>query len=79
MAKAVEPATILVSLDSFDGAVDGEIFHFRRGMLFEADHPAVRKWPTKFGPVTFPYPVKRRVEAPVEQATAAPGEKRVGR
>ena len=76
MAKAAEPATILVVLDSFDGEVDGETLFFRKGMPFEADHPAVKKWPKAFGPFAFPYPVKRRAESRIEQATAAPGEKR---
>jgi hypothetical protein len=75
MAKASEPAAILVVLDSFDGEVGGETLFFRKGMLFEADHPAVKKWPTAFRPFVFPYPV-RRVESRIEQATAAPGEKR---
>jgi hypothetical protein len=74
MAKA-EPATIYTVLDSFDGEVGGETIHCRRGMPFEADHPAVKKWPEKFGPFTFPYPV-RRAEPRIEEATAAPGEKR---
>jgi hypothetical protein len=74
MAKA-EPATIYTVLDSFDGLVGGQTIHFRRGMPIEADHPAVKKWPDKFRPIHLPYPV-RRAEARVEQATAAPGEKR---
>ena len=44
-------------------------------MPFEADHPAVKKWPDKFGPLQFPYPVHRS-EPRIEQATATPGEKR---
>ena len=74
MAKAVEPATVLVVLDSFVGEVGGEEIYFRRGELIERSHPAVKKWPSLFGPVAFVHPVKP--EPRIEQATAAPGEKR---
>ena len=74
MAKAAEPATILVVLDSFDGEVDGQVLNFRKGLVIQSEHPAVRKWPDKFGPMKYPYPLR---DAPrIEQATAAPGEKR---
>lgn len=58
--------------EAFSGAIDGERINARPGDLFEADHPAVRKWPHLFIPVVLRYPIKRSVE----QATAAPGEKR---
>jgi len=67
---------ILKARSSFVGEVGGETLYVSEGDLFEVDHPAVRKWPTMFVPVTFPYPVKRVVEPIIEQATAAPGEKR---
>ena len=51
---------------SFIGNLGGGDLHFRAGDLFAADHQAVKKWPHLFGPSQ---PV-------VEQATAAPGEKR---
>ena len=73
MAKAAEPATILVVLDSFDGEVDGQVLNFRRGLVIQAEHPAVCKWPDKFGPMKWPYPLR---ESRIEMATAAPGEKR---
>lgn len=76
MAKAEQPATVLVVLDSFTGEVNGESVNFIKGQAIEPDHPGVRKWPDKFGPFTFPYPVKRRAEPRIEQATAGPGEKR---
>jgi len=53
--------------------VDGVIQNVREGELFEADHPAVAKFSYLFGPVSLRFPMKRRT---VEQATAAPGEKR---
>lgn len=39
-----------------------------RGQQFESNHPAVLRWPEMFGQVENVHPV--------EQATAAPGEKR---
>jgi hypothetical protein len=69
MAKATG---VLVALQSFQGEVDGESFAFRKDDPIEADHPAVAKWPELFGPIKFRFPVKARVE----QATAAPGERR---
>ena len=75
MAKAVEPSPVHAALDSFVGAVDGETLRITKGELFETNHPAVKKWPELFGPVTFPHPT-RRSEPVIEQATAAPGEKR---
>jgi hypothetical protein len=47
-----------------------------KGDLFEADHPAVRKWPHLFEAILIRYPVTRTL---VEQATAGPGEKRGAR
>ena len=46
------------------------------GQAVESDHPYVRKWPEFFEPFVFPHPVKRAGEPRIEQATAAPGEKR---
>jgi hypothetical protein len=62
----------LAVLASFVGKVkDGEDDRiFREGELIRADDPAVKKWPEKFGPPNLPH------EPRVEQATAAPGEKR---
>ena len=48
----------------------GEQVKVFQGQVFEDSHPAVKKWPSMFG--------KREAigHSPVEQATAAPGEKR---
>lgn len=73
MPKAVEPHVgIVVALDAFVAAIDGEPFDVRRGDHFEDDHPLVVKHPQLFRPLRFRYPVAQRVE----RATAAPGEKR---
>lgn len=60
----------LVVLDSFTGNVGGEDRVFRQGEPIRASDPAVKKWPHLFG--------QQRVynEPRIEQATAAPGEKR---
>ncbi len=72
MAKT--DANLLVVLVSFTGQLGGRPTTFTKGKIIESDHPAVRAWPDKFGPLVLPYPVKR--EPVIEQATAAPGEKR---
>jgi hypothetical protein len=65
--------------------IDGAEQIVKVGDLFEADHPAVARFPYLFGPVALRFPVAREVEeataapGPVEQATAAPGEKRAHR
>jgi hypothetical protein len=71
MAKASEPQPhILVVVTGFGCALGT----FRQGELIDADHAAVRKYPDHFGPILIHHQVTRRAE--VEQATAAPGEKR---
>ena len=67
--------SILAARDSFIGEIKGQVMDIRKGDLFEADHPAVAKWPDLFEPVTMRFPVDRK-SGKVEQATAAPGEKR---
>jgi hypothetical protein len=63
----------MVALTSFVGAVGKAEITIRKGDLFASDDPIVRKHPKLFGPVE----VRRTGPAPrVEQATAAPGEKR---
>ena len=58
-----------VVLQSFVGRVGDEDRAFREGDLIRANDPAVKKWPHLFGPVRFTHDR-------IEQATAAPGEKR---
>jgi hypothetical protein len=65
---ASEPRVVL---EGFIGSVDGEERAFRTGDLVAADDPAIAKWPQFFGPQ-----VIGSDRPPVEQATAAPGEKR---
>lgn len=59
----------LVVLESFVGNIDGEDRTFRAGDLIRSTDPAVKKWPTLFGAARFTHDR-------IEQATAAPGEKR---
>lgn len=58
------------ALESFVGNIGGTDIFFRKGDLVKADNTAVKKWPHLFGGVTL------RHEPAIEQATAAPGEKR---
>lgn len=67
-------AAIVVAKESFIGEIKGVTFDIKAGDLFEDDHPAVAKWSSLFGPVALRFPVERKGK--VEQATAAPGEKR---
>jgi hypothetical protein len=69
MAKSETPSGVLVVLQSFVGKVGAADIFFRAGESIDANHPAVKKWPALFGPQ-----ILRHGE--VEQATAAPGEKR---
>jgi len=60
---------------SFSGTIDGGLVFFHEGELIDADHSAVRRWPQYFGAPKIVHHAKP--EPPIiEQATAAPGEKR---
>jgi hypothetical protein len=59
--------TYLVVTESFAG----DLFEFHKGEVVDADDPAAKKWPSHFGPL-----VVRSYGGVIEQATAAPGEKR---
>ena len=68
---ATKDKSIVRALRSFAGNLDGEEVAASEDDLFYTDDPAVRKWPELFGPVRV-----RNQRPDVEQATAAPGEKR---
>lgn len=58
--------------ETFLGALpDGTPVEFYKGEVVDADDPAFKKWPHLFVPL-----VVRTFRPEVEQATAAPGEKR---
>ena len=59
----------LTVLSSFVGKVGDDERVFREGEPIRASDPAVKKWPHLFGEIRF-------MHDKVEQATAAPGEKR---
>jgi len=59
----------LIVLHSFVGNIDGADVIFRAGETIDATHKAVKKWPDFFGE-------PKATQHTVEQATAAPGEKR---
>lgn len=65
-------AAPLMVLESFVGSLDGAEVEYHKGELVDAGDPAVKKWPRYFGSLLFSH----RRSAPVEQATAAPGEQR---
>lgn len=70
--------TMLVAKESFRGGLpDGEDFTAVAGRTrIWADHAAAKLWPHLFEPVIVTHDSPDA--APVEQATAAPGEKRGG-
>lgn len=65
MATKQEPVICKASFHSPAGFVAA-------GDIYEAEHPIVKKHPERFEPLK----VHRAGKPPVEQATAAPGEKR---
>lgn len=67
--KAADDITVVV-IESFVGRVGSEDRYFRAGDLIRATDPAVKKWPDHFREVRYAN------EPVIEQATAAPGEKR---
>lgn len=67
MAQSESPP--LVVLQSFVGRIGNADVAFAQGESIDASHPAVKKWPQFFGPTNVRH-------SKVEQATAAPGEKR---
>jgi len=50
MAKSAD--TVLQAKTSFTATVGGARLDIRQGDLIDADHPAVRKWPEYFGPIS---------------------------
>ena len=75
MARPVE--SYLVAKESFVGALDGVVVEVHKGDIAAPGAPEVRRWPDKFVPLDVRF---RGTPAPVvEQATAAPGEKRGAR
>jgi hypothetical protein len=70
-AKADAPRLLVVAI-AF--ATADEVFY--AGDLVDADHPAVKKYPDSFGPLVVQHPAQRGAGPVIEQATAAPGEKR---
>jgi len=60
--------TFVITLDGLDA-------EYHAGEIVDADDPAYKRVPEHFGPVEFKHR-KAEKPAPVEKATAAPGEKR---
>jgi hypothetical protein len=61
--------------ESFIGALDGDEVEYQKGEVVGPDDPGLHKWPQRFIPLVVR---KTRRRGEVEQATAAPGEKRGG-
>jgi hypothetical protein len=70
MAKDVA-SSIVMCTESFVADIDGATVYARKGELLYSDDPLVYRFPKSFG-----LPKVRGHKPSVEQATAAPGEKR---
>lgn len=57
---------------SFFGSLDGGGIEYHKGEVVDGDDPALEMWPEFFEPLL----VREHLRTRVEQATAAPGEKR---
>jgi hypothetical protein len=75
MAKAVEPTAYVVRI-AFAAFVDGKPTIYAEGEVVDPNDPLLKTMPDKFAPLVYPHPIKRTAPPAVEQATAAPGEKR---
>ena len=64
--------TIYMVTTTFVITIEDRDIEYHVGEIVDADDPAYKVVPEHFGPVEF----KHRRAKPVEQATAAPGEKR---
>ncbi len=73
MPRKAKPKYVFATVDT--AIIKGGRYRLRRGDAWYADHPIVAAFPDSFSdepPVIHP----NGWEPPVEQATAAPGEKR---
>lgn len=62
---------------SFFGSFEGDGIEYHKGEVIDGDDPALKRWPEYFEPLVVREHLRgAKDEAPVEQATAAPGEKR---
>ena len=62
---------------SFVGSLDGGGIEYHKGEIIDGDDPALKRWPEYFEPLVVREHLRDgKKEAAVEQATAAPGEKR---
>jgi hypothetical protein len=72
MAKA----DIYMVTTSFVATINGRDIEYHTGELVDADDPALKIVPEHFGEPVFKHRAITAPAAPVEQATAAPGETR---
>jgi len=77
MAKATDERILLVATTSgFTAMPDSSTMLIRSGSTVWSDHPAVKRNPEWFKPYTATHETPGYRESRIEQATAAPGEKR---
>jgi hypothetical protein len=78
MAKATGERALLVAITSGVTAMPDSPLPLvvRQGDTLWSDHPAVKRNPDWFAPLTVTHETPGSTEPRIEQATAAPGEKR---
>lgn len=75
MATKKEVAFFTVA-HSFLGALHGDSVEYHKGEVVDSDDPALKLWPEHFQPLVVREHLLVKPQRHVEQATAAPGEKR---
>ena len=67
-AEAADPPTGYMVLETF-AVIEGGVMHrYEKGKTVEPGHPALKKFPTKFGPLVFDYLTPARLRAPEVRA-----------
>ena len=67
MAKIeTDPPTGYIVLETFAVYEGAALVSYQKGRTVEPGHPALRKYPTKFGPLTFDYTAPARAIAKPE-------------
>lgn len=70
------PSGIYIAIETFHASVNGVNATIRKGDLAQEDSPIRKAYSAYFAPVEDRIAFKAADDKPVEQATAAPGERR---
>lgn len=61
MSKVDELVPVFVVLETFGTDIDGVPTTYHKGETIDARHPSVKRWPTRFGPLSLSHPVPASV------------------